>query len=179
MPSNYLNQWWNIVNWTLGNKLQWNFNRNSNIFIHENAFENVVCEMGSICLGFNVLTSPIRLSNDQWQIFLAGWMEHDSFCYLMLISADPTKWYRARNRSSFSEYLLKIIPHIRGNELVHFTAMIVQWNLSITTTWWDTFLPSGAHLGGPWPELQKAEIVSKSKLVPSVFIKSHYWTNQR
>ena len=43
-----LNQCWNIVNWTLGNKLQWNFNRNSNIFIEENAFENVVCEMLSI-----------------------------------------------------------------------------------------------------------------------------------
>ena len=38
------------------NELQWNFNRNSNIFIQENAFENVVCEMASICLGLNVLT---------------------------------------------------------------------------------------------------------------------------
>ena len=44
-PSHYLNQCWNIVNWTLGNKLQWNFSRNSNIFIEENTFENVVCEM--------------------------------------------------------------------------------------------------------------------------------------
>ena len=26
----------------------------------------------------------------------------------------------------------------------------VQWNVSITTTEWDTSLPSGAHLGGPW-----------------------------
>ena len=47
-PSHYLNQCWNIVNWTLGNKLQWNFNRNSNIFIQQNAFENVVCKMVSI-----------------------------------------------------------------------------------------------------------------------------------
>ena len=44
-PSHYLNQCWNIINWALGNKLQWNFNRNSNIFIEENTFENVVCEM--------------------------------------------------------------------------------------------------------------------------------------
>ena len=28
----------------------------SNIFIQENAFENVVCELASICLGLNVLT---------------------------------------------------------------------------------------------------------------------------
>ena len=34
--------------WTLRNKLQWKFNRNSNIFIQENALENVVCEMASI-----------------------------------------------------------------------------------------------------------------------------------
>ena len=45
---NYLNQCWNIVNWTLRNKLQWNFIRNSYIFIHENTLENVVCEMASI-----------------------------------------------------------------------------------------------------------------------------------
>ena len=35
-------------NWTLWNKFQWNFNRNSNIFIHENEFESVVCEMAAI-----------------------------------------------------------------------------------------------------------------------------------
>ena len=36
-PSHFLHQWWNIVNWTLSNKLQWNWN----IFIQENAFESV------------------------------------------------------------------------------------------------------------------------------------------
>ena len=36
-----------IANWTLSNKLQWNHNRNSYIFIQENAFENV-CEMALI-----------------------------------------------------------------------------------------------------------------------------------
>ena len=47
-PSHYLNRCWDIVNWTIRNKFQWNFNRYSYIFIHENAFENVVCEMASI-----------------------------------------------------------------------------------------------------------------------------------
>ena len=32
---------------------------------------------------------------------------------------------------------------------------------------------------GHLDELQKAEIVSKSKLVTSVFIKTHYWINHR
>ena len=35
-----------IVNWTLANKLQWKFNRNSYICIQENAFENVVWKNG-------------------------------------------------------------------------------------------------------------------------------------
>ena len=47
-PSHYLKQCWIIVNWTLRNKLQWNFNRNSNILIQGNALEHVVCEMAYI-----------------------------------------------------------------------------------------------------------------------------------
>ena len=37
-----------IVNWTHRNKLQSNLNSNSNIFIQENAFENVICQMVAI-----------------------------------------------------------------------------------------------------------------------------------
>ena len=47
-PSHYLNQCWNIVNWTLWNKDPWNLNRKSNIFIQENAFQNVVWKMAAI-----------------------------------------------------------------------------------------------------------------------------------
>ena len=48
-PRHYLKQCWNVVNWTLGNKLQWNLNRNLYIFIQENAFENRV----SMCLRYS------------------------------------------------------------------------------------------------------------------------------
>ena len=34
--------------WTLRNKLQWNFNQNTKLFIHENASENIVCKMAAI-----------------------------------------------------------------------------------------------------------------------------------
>ena len=44
-PSHYLNQCWDIVNWILRNKLQWNINRNSNIFIQENESECVFCKI--------------------------------------------------------------------------------------------------------------------------------------
>ena len=43
--ANYLNQWWNIVNWSLTNRLQWNFNQNSYTFMEENIFESAVCKM--------------------------------------------------------------------------------------------------------------------------------------
>ena len=48
VPSHYLNQCWNIVNWTLGNKIKWNLNRDLNIFIQENAFENGVWKMAAV-----------------------------------------------------------------------------------------------------------------------------------
>ena len=44
----YLNQCWEIVYWTLRNKLQWNFNQNTKLFIHKNASENTVCKMVAI-----------------------------------------------------------------------------------------------------------------------------------
>ena len=47
-PSHYLNQCLPIVNWTLRNKLKWNFNQNTNLFIHKNASEYIVCEMAAI-----------------------------------------------------------------------------------------------------------------------------------
>ena len=47
MPHHYLNQCWNIVNSTLRNKFQWNNNQNSYIFMDENVFEEVVCEMAA------------------------------------------------------------------------------------------------------------------------------------
>ena len=47
-PNHYPNQHWVIVNWAIGNKLQWNMNRNTKLVIHENAFENVASEMAAI-----------------------------------------------------------------------------------------------------------------------------------
>ena len=50
MPSYYLNQYWNTVNRTLGNTLQWNINWTQYIFIRENIFENVFCKIA--CISF-------------------------------------------------------------------------------------------------------------------------------
>ena len=64
---------WDIVNWTFRNKLQWNLNRNSNIFIQENVFENVVwkitailswpqCVKGSLYLCYGLKLNGINLN---------------------------------------------------------------------------------------------------------------------
>ena len=38
VPSHYLNQYWLIVNWTPRNKLQWNLNKNTNVFLSRKRF---------------------------------------------------------------------------------------------------------------------------------------------
>ena len=47
VPSHYLNQCWLVVNWTLRNKLRWNLNQNTKLFVPQNESENIV-EMASI-----------------------------------------------------------------------------------------------------------------------------------
>ena len=47
-PSHHLIQCWNIVNWTLWNKFQWNFNQNTTIFIAEIDLEYVVWNAAAI-----------------------------------------------------------------------------------------------------------------------------------
>ena len=70
-----------FFNWTLRNKLQWNFNRTSNIFIEENTFENVVCEMSSIlsrpqCVKERLQISShdisLKITNLKLQLHLPG-----------------------------------------------------------------------------------------------------------
>ena len=75
-PSHYLNQCWVIVNWTLRNKLGWNFNHNYNIFIQENAFENFVCEMAANFISTSVSTVYPK----KYACSLEIWMHHGNHC---------------------------------------------------------------------------------------------------
>ena len=91
-------QCWNIVNWTLGNKLQWNFNRKSNIFIEENTFENVVCEMASIlsrpqCV--NTL-NPEENGHHYTNIFSSIFL-NENYCILIVIFWFGFRWRQIRN----------------------------------------------------------------------------------
>ena len=59
-PSHYLNQCWNIVNWTLRNKVERNFNLNSNISSKKMFSKMSSGNLRPICLGLSVLTYEQR-----------------------------------------------------------------------------------------------------------------------
>ena len=83
VPSYYLNKCWNIVNWTLGNKFQWNINRNLYIFIQENAFKNVVWKMAVIlfrpqCVKvLNSISQKVVKRALSWPLFLECKFTHN------------------------------------------------------------------------------------------------------
>ena len=83
VPSHYLNKWWFIVNWTTGNKYQWNLSQNKTIFIRENAFENVVCMMLAISSQPQCANGPLTIHgcttiwNDKFTCFCQVEMEID------------------------------------------------------------------------------------------------------
>ena len=71
----HLNQCWNIVNMTIGNKLQWNLTWNLHIFIQENAFENVIRKWQPFFFCINVLTNlglVIHIWSRKWDIIGSG-----------------------------------------------------------------------------------------------------------
>ena len=59
-PSHYLNNCWNIAKSTLGNRFQWNFNRNPNFFIKEMHLKMSSAKWRPFCHGLNVLTHVIE-----------------------------------------------------------------------------------------------------------------------
>ena len=65
LVSAYLNQWWDIVNVTRRNKIHWNINRTSYIFIQENLFEYIVCEMSDILSRPQCVNSWISKSHNR------------------------------------------------------------------------------------------------------------------
>ena len=75
-PSHYLNQWWVIVNWTLRNKLQWNFNQNIKLFIYEMHQKISSTKWRPFCPGRDELN---------WTLLLQTQLYHPCFGWLRLI----------------------------------------------------------------------------------------------
>ena len=78
MRSHYLHHCWNILNWTLGNKFQWNFHQNTSIFIQENVLMRLKMSSGKcpFCLGLHVLR--MFNVNQAYSIHATHWLL--SFC---------------------------------------------------------------------------------------------------
>ena len=73
-PSHYLNHSWNIANWTLRNRPQWNLNPNLNIIIQENAFESVLCKMAAILFQPQCVKRPATMCH------FRVWCSMSHFC---------------------------------------------------------------------------------------------------
>ena len=85
MPSHYINQCWFIVSWSRRNKLQWNFNWNTKLFIHENAFTNVFCKMVAILYKGDEISW--RIDNQMVPISFFVWV-----CALYLLFISIYSW---------------------------------------------------------------------------------------
>ena len=75
-PSHYLNKWWNIVNWTLRNKLQWSLIEIHSLF-QEKALYYVVCEMAAIRRGGGCWIKHLQsgISKSKWQRTLISYQK--------------------------------------------------------------------------------------------------------
>ena len=69
-----LNQCCVIVNWTHRNRLKWTFNKNTKLFIHENAYENIIWEKAAIL---------------SWGRWVKQWFRQDCIGLPPLMQEDP------------------------------------------------------------------------------------------
>ena len=138
-PSHYINQCWNVVNWAIRNKLQWNRTRNSYIFIPKNAFENVVGKMAAIlsrphCA--NHVACVIAVSWCVANLFALGRIElHPDICYGLEFRAgemDDNGW-----EVMWCDFISQVYKMIVGmfKSSTNFQELILV-QARLTWTWW-------------------------------------------
>ena len=74
------------------NKLQWNFNRNSNISIQENALQNVVCEMASILMPSQCIEAGTKWTTFSRRHFQMHLLEWKCMIFFIKIHKFVPKW---------------------------------------------------------------------------------------
>ena len=110
VPSHYLNQCWVIVNGTLRNKLQWNSNQNTKVFIHENASQHyddiIMIAMASQITNLTIVYSTVYSDADQ--------RKHRSSASLAFVwgshrgpGNSPHKWPVMRKMFPFHDVIMK------------------------------------------------------------------------
>ena len=120
VPSHYLNQCWNIVNWTLRNKLKWNLNRNSYISIQENAFK-IVWKMAIILsrpqcvmLIHACKTGPRRQCQEAWNQRAGYWHIFLKWYIIIIIGTTQiSSWNIKVWAGQKSTYMTKICVAIK------------------------------------------------------------------
>ena len=100
-----MNQCWDIVSCTHWNTLQRNINRNSYIFIQENTFENVVCEMSAI-LSRSQCSMPCLCLNCVNRTSTTMTLTYFSWNIAARIPVINDKFYH-NDTLSYTSYLLK------------------------------------------------------------------------
>ena len=122
-PSHYLNQCWPIVNWTPRNKLQWQLHhRNTQLFVHENVFENVVCQSGGhFVQGKTSEWEHCKLRGSYWQAFTnAKWF----ICTISHISKKKLNLYHQKVRVVYLLFLyFDICNYTCLDTSYHFSAL--------------------------------------------------------
>ena len=86
-------------------------------------------------------------------LFGSGGKKFEKMFDILLIQARCSYFRQVQSQGKVkSQYLYAWISIENGTELgFKVNWRFIQWNLSITTTLWYIFLPSGAHLGGQGP----------------------------
>ena len=143
-PSHNLNECWNIVNWTIGNKPQWNLKRNSYIFTEENALENVVWKMVAIlsrpqCVDtINVLRFRIGCNQLEYMIYY--------LLFIVLFCIVNTLLY-------FSVYSTSLMM-LWCTSIINLTLKTLNWQPSAFSSplllWWN-YVSGKFSWGGRWP----------------------------
>ena len=65
-PSHYLRQCWNILDWTLRNKLHWNFNRSWNFLFKKMHLKMSSGKWRPFCLGLNAFKDILEPPRPSW-----------------------------------------------------------------------------------------------------------------
>ena len=87
-PSHYLNQWLLIANWTLRNKLQWNFNKKKKHFsLKKMTFKMSSVKLPPFCLGLNVFINTVSAVALQAEHYNDVIMSMMVFCF-----KSPASW---------------------------------------------------------------------------------------
>ena len=119
----YLSQCWNIINWILGNKSQWNFSHNLTIFTQEIAFEK--CRLESF-----VHFSRPQCVNSSWPICNIYTYEN----WIEIIWIVACRLFSAKRLSlHYSDYIMSAMAsQITGVSSVYWTFFI--WRKSKKTS---------------------------------------------